>query len=105
MLATTNAALENALVDQKNAVVVEINACEDGDDLAKVVDLFAMLSPVWSAAEYGYKATEIRNRIRSKALAMLSSEEDYLSTLRKNDRTRRGTEANIAKLNAIVAAH
>lgn len=92
------AEIANALAAQNDQVITLINRAGDGAELDQVVATFALISPVWVAAEYGYKVAEINHRIGQRAGRLIREERDYLALCRKNDRTRAGTERNIHRL-------
>ena len=95
------AELENAIVSQKNEILAQLNAAEDAESLELVYKAVRLVSFVWNAIGYGYKAKEICRRIGEQADNLFRTEETYLSGLRKNDKTRKRTESHMAKLNGL----
>lgn len=59
--------LGNALVHQKNRLLA---LCNDGR-YEQALDLLEFVAESWQAAGYGYKAREIRDRVRAEARAAL----------------------------------
>ncbi len=63
---TTNleqtAAVENALVHQKDGIIQALNACEDAADLELVLQRLAFVQRLWRALGYGYKVHEMIGR-------------------------------------------
>ena len=92
------AEMSNALVSQKEQVELLIKKGE----LFAAKRLLDTLHPLWNHLDYGYKGRELYRAIRDAARATIAEEQDYLSKIRKNDRTRHSTEANVARLEALV---
>lgn len=98
---TDNADLINAITKQNDALVALINKSEDAWDLIAADKQVTFCEGVWLASGYGYKVKGLRNRIRCRADHLCKQEELYLSKLRKNDRTRLRSQANLDLLIAI----
>jgi hypothetical protein len=94
--------LDNALVGQKNDIVSRINRAEDYADLDKAASLLFFARPVWEACGYGYKAGEVRDRIRTRAAELAAEEREYLAGVRKNCRTRGHSETNLRNLESLA---
>lgn len=90
--------VENALVSQKDNLLGLINAATEVEHLEDAKQLLDFVSPLWRSLDYSYKVREISLRIYTKADVMLSQEEEYLSTCRKNCKTRGITENTILRL-------
>ncbi len=95
-----NAALINALVKQKDQVIILINRGED--DLVKAKTMLDLLHPVWVACGYGYKGRELYRSLREKASKELADLQDYLSKCRKNCSTRGVTMKEIKEREEII---
>lgn len=98
----SDANVDNALVGQKDAIISRINRAEDYSDLDKAAALLMFARPLWVACGYGYKAEEIRQRIRDRAAELADAEREYLAGIRKNDRTRGYAETNLRNLESIA---
>jgi hypothetical protein len=73
------AALENALVAQKDALIRAMNDATDANDveaLKRVAFAIDSAAPVWEAVGYGYKTRELRHRLAS---AFFSAAEELLA--------------------------
>lgn len=103
LTAANEAQLSNALVGQKAYLMTVIDAVDDGKDAERAWSQCSVLFPVWYAVEYGYKAAELKARLRAKCRGLIEKEEMYLAACRKNCRTRAMTEASIEKLRAVIA--
>jgi hypothetical protein len=95
-------ARSNALVNQKNRILVMLHSADNADDLEKVVSLLHFAAELWEADGYAYKVKELRGLVRERAERLLRAEEQYLSGLRKNDKTRRSTEASVSRLTILA---
>ena len=73
--------IENELVNQKNAILALVNA----EDYERALSALALLEPLWITCEYGYKARELRQRIRDEA-RMRALQSDHWSTRQKWER-------------------
>jgi hypothetical protein len=94
--------VEGALIAQKNHLLGKVDTAKDGVELREAKKLLDFAAILWRQIEYGYKVKEINSRILEKAINMIEAEEEYLSTCRKNDRTRASTENEIKRLKEIV---
>lgn len=101
MLGTDTAAITNALVEQKNRLMLSIQAAEYAEELRRVKDTLDFLSPLWAALGCGYKLDFLRSLVKDRAGRLFEDEQDYLSTLRKNARTRVSTEKHMAALRVL----
>lgn len=95
--------LSNALVNQKDSIIQDVNNVTDVDQFDRVLFSILLVRPVFEAAGYGYKLRELNARVRDRAQQMLADEEAYLLKCRKNDKTRGGTERDIRKLRNVLA--
>lgn len=99
---STEAEVSNALVSQKDAILNFIAVSEDAEGLEKADQFLIFATPLWNACRYSYKIAELRERIETRARAMIQDEETYLAACRKNCTTRRMVHANLARLRKII---
>src|SRR5262245_16291152 len=98
MNTTTLADIDNALVDQKDSILLALGSGQDAENIEKAANLLPCASPLSYACGYGYKTSQLRDRIISSIDSQLAAENEWLVGLRKNDTTRRITELTIHKL-------
>ncbi len=62
-----NPKIANACVEQRDDIVTMIAAAEDAESLYAVERILRFASNLWHAVGYGYKASELRLRIKARA--------------------------------------
>lgn len=95
--------ITNAIVDQKNALLMLVTHADDAENLEFVARQLVFLADLWNACGYGYKITEIRSAIRQRADKLEIEEQEFLRHCRKNASCRRSTEREIVRLKVIIA--
>jgi len=95
----------NGCVAQADYIRSTINTSRYSDAIRTVAGLLLILEPTWKAVGYGYKTRELKAALVERCDGLLRCERDYLAACPKNDRTRAGTEKEIAALETIRAAY
>ncbi len=98
------AKIVNACMGQRDKIVFLMDAVDaDYVRFHLAYDAIQLCFPVWDALGYGYKAKELYARLKDNIERVIRSEEDYISNIRKNDRTRSAAIAEIKRLRELHA--
>lgn len=101
--AMLEAALSNALVGQKDAIVRRIDAALTSAHLRAAYDYLIFALPLWNLHGYAYKGREITDRIKERAGLLLQVEENTCRETRAGTRARRKSTAEIGDLENLIA--
>ena len=96
--------MENALMSQKDRIRTFLSQAQNAAELKVVLDILALAEPVWQAVGYGYKAQEIKNDIRNKALDIRVAEEKELAGCKKGSGLHNNVQSHIEELEAIISS-
>jgi hypothetical protein len=91
-----------AVLGQKVKVCVRIDLSHSAEGIEHSLRLIDFASPLWEAVGHGHEARELRERAARRAEHLIVAEREYLAACRKNDRTRRTAEAEIARLESLA---
>lgn len=85
--------LVRAVTKQKDDLLAAINAADYAKELQAAAATLALVSPVWHAVGYGYKAAECRDRIVGRAQEIIRTCDQLIAGVAATMRELRATHA------------
>lgn len=95
----------NGCVAQADYIRRNINTSLDSEAIRAVAGLILICQGTWKAIGYTHKERELKAAVAQRCADLIDIERTYLAGCRKNDRTRAGTEKEIARLEELRLAH
>jgi len=74
--------IRHAFAEQKDAILRLAN----DDGIEQAVSLFRFVRNAWQRADYGYKATEVADRLKKTCWDLIREEQAFIDGSRKNGR-------------------